>query len=221
MKIWKLSFAVLSLSLLASVSRAEDAKPDAPKPAEVTPAEIKPADAAKPADATPAATDTKTADAKPAETKIADTATATDKAKSTTDGELPKAPEGTSPINATHENESLIGDLSKGAGGEGKKAAKKAAKKGLNPDALVLHVAGQKNKADKGDKDAKKEAKHGKDITLTASGDILAQLTAFAEKHAHIKVTGSLSGDTMTVKEVSEAPADAAGKKKKKDKNNA
>lgn len=149
----------------------------------------------------------KTDEAKPAETKPADAKPA-DAPK--TDGELPKAPDGSATLSAAHQNESLVGDISKGAGkGKGKtKAEKKAAK---NDTTLTLKVAGEKIKGDK-------SAKKGRTITLTATGDVLTQLTSFAEKKAHIKVTGDLNGDTMTVKEVSEAPADA--KKKKKDKNN-
>ncbi|HLX60372.1 MAG TPA: hypothetical protein VKX17_03725 [Planctomycetota bacterium] len=138
-------------------------------------------------------------DAKPTETKPADAPK--------TDGELPKAPDGTSTLAASHANESLAGVIGKAKPKD--KAEKKAAKKGGGLDTFTLHVAGSKIKGDK-------EAKKGRTVTLTASGDVLAQLKAFAETKAHIKVTGDLNGDTMTVKEVSETPAD----KKKKNKNN-
>ena len=192
MKLLKLCLATLAMAWCAFAVKAEDAKtPEAPKPVEA-----------------------KTTETKPTDTKPAD-ASATEIPKTADTGDLPKAPDGTSPINAAHENEALVGDISQGPPDNGKgkeKSAKKAAKKGIDDNSLVLHVANTGDKKDKTDK----ATKHGQDITLTATGDVLAQLTAFAEKHAHIKVTGTLNGDKMTVKEVSEAPADKTEKKKKK-----
>jgi len=47
-------------------------------------------------------------------------------------------------------------------------------------------------------------ALHGKTVSLTASGSILHKLHALARMHAHVHVSGTLSGDLMTVTEVSE-----------------
>jgi hypothetical protein len=47
-------------------------------------------------------------------------------------------------------------------------------------------------------------ALHGKTVSLTASGSVLSKLHALAGKHAHVRVSGTLSGNTMTVTEVSE-----------------
>ncbi|MEI6232669.1 MAG: hypothetical protein WCT04_06435 [Planctomycetota bacterium] len=195
MTLSKLSIAVLSLSLATYASKAEEVvKPEAPKTDVAKSAETKP-DEAKPADAKPA-------DAV---------------AKPKADGELPKAPEGLSPVNEAKQNETFVGELSKGLPEGGKpKSEKKAAKAKLAGDALTLHVAGHADGA-KGKK-AEKGAKNGQNYTLIASGELLAQLTNLAEKHAHVKVTGALSGETLTVKEVSEAPADATPEKKKKKK---
>lgn len=197
MKLLKLSLATLTMAWCAFAVKAEDTKtPDAPKPVDAKPADTKPAD-------------TKPADAKPAD------APAAEKPKTADAGDLVKVPEGTPPLSTVHDFDSFIGDISQGAPDTGKgkeKASKKAAKKGIDDKSLVLLVANHGDKKDK----AEKGSKHGQEIILTATGDVLAQLTAFAEKHAHIKVTGSLTGDTMTVKEVSEAPADKAAEKKKK-----
>jgi hypothetical protein len=105
------------------------------------------------------------------------------------DGDLPKAPDGKPSLNK--DGETLVGVLSHG-GGKGAKA-----KKNANGTALTLKVGagGGKNK----DKTAEKRT-----VTLTATGDILTQLNTLAEKKAHIKVTGKLDGDKMTVTSVSE-----------------
>ena len=139
-------------------------------------------------------------------------------APKTENGELPKAPEGKPGIEATHQNESLIGELVKGGAPDKAalknmtKAEKKAAKGGLpDPNALTLHIAGMKVKGDKA-------AKKGRTVTLTATGDVLAQLNTLADKHAHVKVTGDVTGETMAVKEATEAPADAGAKPEKKKK---
>jgi hypothetical protein len=103
------------------------------------------------------------------------------------------------PINGA---ETLSGQL-------GNKAGEKGAKKGKKTSSseLVLHVSEHhgKKKTDKG-------AQHGKSVTLTATGDILKQLNEFAHKHAHVKVSGSLNGDTMTVTSVSEEHHKGKGK---------
>lgn len=135
-------------------------------------------------------------------------------------GELPKAPEGKPGLTNAAQTEALIGELVKGGAPDKAalknmtKAEKKAAKGGIpDPNTLTLHIAGMKVKGDKA-------AKKGRTVTLTATGDVLAQLTALADKHAHVKVSGEVNGNTMTVKEASEAPADAdakPAKKKKKD----
>jgi hypothetical protein len=117
------------------------------------------------------------------------------------DGELPKAPEGKPSLNDKAGGETLIGTLSHG-GGKGK-AAKKSAS-----TALVLKVKPEgKNK----DKTAEKRT-----VTLTATGDILTQLNTLAEKKAHIRVTGTMTGDAMTVTSVTEEAT-----KPKKNKTNA
>jgi hypothetical protein len=182
MSMLKLSFAALALAVLSVTVRAEDAKPDAPKPD----------------DTKTAPAETKPADAKPADAAAADKPL--------------KTPDGLSPVNNV-QSESLVGEVTKGLTGENGKEmkAKKAAKKGLNADSIILHVANH------GDAEVKKgKGKGGREVNLTGDADMLAKLTAFAEKKANIKVTGALTGDTMTVKEVSEAPAEPAAKKKKK-----
>jgi hypothetical protein len=113
-------------------------------------------------------------------------------------GELPKAPEGKSVL--SKDGEVLTGTLSMGAAGKGdKKAKKKSADK-----TLVLYVKPEGKK----DKGAEKRT-----VKLTATGDILTQLNGLAEKHAHVRVTGNLNGDAMTVTTVTE---EAAKEKKKK-----
>ncbi len=86
-----------------------------------------------------------------------------------------------------------IGHASKG----GDKGAKKSKK--TESAELVLHVAEHhgKKKADAG-------AQHGKSVTLSATGDVLTQLNDLAKNHAHVKVTGTLSGETLTVTSVTE-----------------
>ncbi len=153
----------------------------------------------------------KTEDAKPAETKTDESPAPVTKLAD--NGELPSAPTGNATAASSSASDTLTGDISKGA--PTGKAKKK--KKGGSGDSstLTLAVAHPKGKEAK---KAKKEGKTPKTVTLLASGDVLSQLNAFADKHAHVKVTGTLSGDSMTVKEVTEVEAD---KKKKKNKNNA
>lgn len=117
-------------------------------------------------------------------------------------GELPKAPEGVSQANTS---EALVGTLHKGPMTNAKGKVKKGSNG--NPDAILLTV----DNAEVG----KKGMKNARQVTLTATGDILTQLTSLADKSAHVKVSGSVTGDTMTVKEASEAPVDAKKKKKK------
>ena len=191
MSMLKRSIAVLALAMLSFIVGAEEAKPEPTK-----------ADETK-----VAAPETKPADAKPADAKPADAAATTDK---------PKAGDGLAPVGAP-QSDSLVGEVTKGLAGENGKEmkAKKAAKKGISADSIILHVASH------GDAEAKGKGKGkagGREVNLTGDADMLAKLTAFAEKKANIKVTGAMAGDTMTVKEVSEAPAESA--KKKKNKNN-
>jgi len=189
MKFLTLAVPILAVLCFASLSKAEDApKPDDTKPAEAKSAENK-------TEESPVVGESKSPDAKPAD-----------------NGELPSAPTGNATVSTAGSNESLIGDISKGAPvGKGKAKNKKKGGSG-DASALVLTVAHAKGKEAK---KARKEGKTPKTVTLLASGDILSQLNAFADKHAHIKVTGTLNGDTLTVTEVAEAPAETAKKKKK------
>lgn len=90
--------------------------------------------------------------------------------------------------------ETLSGQLGHKTGEKGAKKGKKA-----SSSELVLHVSEHhgKKKTDKG-------AQHGKSVTLTASGNVLTQLNEFAKKHAHVKVSGTIDGENMTVTSVTE-----------------
>ena len=115
MKLLKLCLATLAMAWCAFAVKAEDAKtPEAPKPVEA-----------------------KTTETKPTDTKPAD-ASATEIPKTADTGDLPKAPDGTSPINAAHENEALVGDISQGPPDNGK-GKEKSAKKAV-PEKIVHSI---------------------------------------------------------------------------------
>lgn len=120
------------------------------------------------------------------------------------DGELPKAPEGVAPLAA--QSESLVGAIHKGGALNPKGKVKKNSVG--NPDAIVLSVVGEKVKGEKG--------RNRREVTLSATGDLLTQLTTLADQKKQVKVTGTLTGETMTVKEVSEVPGGGEKMKKKK-----
>ncbi len=74
-----------------------------------------------------------------------------------------------------------------------------AAKGGGAGHELVMHVHTHHGKSA-----TDPTAKHGKTVKIAASGSVLKELHELAKAHAHVKVTGTLSGDVMNVTAVSE-----------------